>query len=125
MGVKASCLRFILAELTAVERVLGSADEYIAQEETRYFHDDNDDNISRRHSKVISSHMDIARKSYVDNYLIMSERFIALFKTFLRSLDNENPNLSELEEYEEFAAAVRAARPKLDGSLKRLCSLDF
>ncbi|MGO9673609.1 MAG: hypothetical protein ACLPSF_05490 [Methylocella sp.] len=101
----------ILAELTAAEWVLDSADEYIEEDETRYFYDV--DPAWSRHSPLIGGHMEIARKSYVDNYLIMSERFIELFESFLRSLDNKDPNLSLPEEYEAFAAIIRAARPKL------------
>ena len=43
----------------------------------------------------------------------MSEEFIDLLEEFLRTLDNTDPAVNVSEEYEIFAAAVRAARPKL------------
>ena len=99
----------ILAELKAVEWVLESADECISEDEYRYF----DAELSRRHNETMSNHMQVVRKSYLDNYLTMSDRFIAVFEDFLRSLDDRDPNLMPPEEHEKFADAVRAARPKL------------
>jgi len=99
----------ILAELSAIERILSSADEYMQENETRYF----DEKVSRAHDERIAWHMELVRKSYTDNYLILSDRFIGLFEEFLRSLDHGDPNLIPTEEHEIFAAAVRAARPKL------------
>jgi hypothetical protein len=99
----------ILAKLTEVEWVLDNADEYIQQDEMRYFHED----ISNKHKEIIANHMISVRKSYTDNYLILSDRFIALFEDFLRSLDDRYSNLLPPEEHEKFAVAVRTVRPKL------------
>jgi hypothetical protein len=101
----------ILVELAEVENVLGYVDEYIQRNsEEWYFNND----ISGKHTSIIAEHMRIIRKLYTDNYLILSDRFIYLFERFLRALDeSNNPNLSPPEEREIFAAAVRAARPKL------------
>jgi hypothetical protein len=99
----------ILAELSAVERILRSADEYIQENEMGYF----EGKVSRAHDESIAQHMELVRKSYTDNYLILSNRFIRLFEEFLRSLDHGNPYLNPPEEHDIFAAAVRGTRPKL------------
>jgi hypothetical protein len=99
----------ILAELAAVETVLDSATEFIEENEERYF----DDEASTRHDATIRSHMKSVRKSYTENYLILSDRFITLFEDFLRSLDERSPDFLPPEEHEKFAETVRVARPKL------------
>jgi hypothetical protein len=99
----------ILAEMRSVEYVLDAAEEHIQEDEMRYFHGE----ISNRHNETISGHMSVVRKSYMDNYLILSDAFISEFEVLLGSLDDRNPNLDPSEAHEQFASAVRAARPKL------------
>ncbi len=99
----------ILAELGAIEVILDLADEYIRENEIRYFGED----VSRMHNENISEHMRLLRRSYTDNYLICSDKFIGIFENLLHSLDSRDLNLMPPEEHEMFSSAVRAARPKL------------
>lgn len=100
----------ILAEMQSVEYVLDAADEDIQQHgEHSYF----GEKISREHNELISGRMKTIRESYMDNYLILSDIFIVIFEKFLYSIDDRNPNLDPPEWHEQFASALRTARPKL------------
>jgi hypothetical protein len=99
----------ILTELAAVEAILATADEYMAEDEYRYF----DGTVAGTHNELIAAHMKVVRRTYTDNYLICSDEFIALFEGFLLELEGSDPNDGPSESHERFCLAVRAARPKL------------
>lgn len=99
----------ILTELAAVEAILASADEHIAENAYRYF----DGPASGGHNEIISTHMKLVRKAYTDNYLICSDAFIGIFDEFLLALDSIDSYDGPTESHESFCLAVRVARPKL------------
>jgi hypothetical protein len=99
----------ILAEMKYVEYVLDSADEYIKKDEMRYFAGQ----AFIHHNAAIGKHMLTVRKNYMDNYLILSEKFISEFDLLLNYLDSTYPDFDPQEEHTHFASAIRAAQPKL------------
>jgi hypothetical protein len=101
----------ILAELLAVERVLDDAAEYIEEDKSRYFHGKE----AESHNTIINRHMLAIRKSYTENYLVLSDPFIAIFEAFTHQLraSSTNQNLMPFEYLSDFEKAVRLARPKL------------
>jgi hypothetical protein len=99
----------ILSELAAVERICAVADEFIMEDELRYFHSDE----SRTHNDKIAEHMGAARQRYTDDYLVLSEQFIALFERFLTELAASSQNDLPPDEHDHFVRAVRQNRPQL------------
>jgi hypothetical protein len=106
--LKRQAYGIILAELAEAERVCDVADEYIAENEMRYF----DSGVSNEHSATVSNHMGKARSGFLSEYLILSDRFINQYETMQDEL-SANPNDIPPEEHEKFAKALRAGRRKL------------
>ena len=104
----------ILSELVAVERICGSADRYIEEDLMRYYEGD----LYRAHNSNINDHMAVARNRFASDYLILSDDFLDIFDGFTADLSagwDESPP----EEYDRFATAVRARRPRLATQARR------
>ena len=79
------------------------------EDKHRYFESDALD----AHNRQINEHMKTTRQRFSDDYLILSDQFIALFEAFMSDLDAMPPGEIPPVEYELFAAAVRKHRPLL------------
>lgn len=99
----------ILSELASVERLCSVADEYIAEDASRYYQSDTRD----RHDQKISEHMKTLRQRFSDDYLILSDAFIALFEAFTAELAAGLPDDVFPEDHRLFSEAVRKYRPLL------------
>ncbi len=99
----------VLAKFVSVDRVLDNADQIISQDKKAGVVSP----AAAKYYELLGRYSAEVRGLYADNYLVLSEEFIDLLEEFLRTLDNTDPALNVSEEYEIFAAAVRAARPKL------------
>jgi hypothetical protein len=99
----------ILSELASVERVCATVDEYMAEDAERYFGSD----VRGKHEQLISESMTTLRRRFSDDYLILSDAFIALFEGFRADLAAGAPDEGFLEADERFSEAVRKHRPLL------------
>jgi len=98
----------VLAELGEVEQICDGADEYIQQDEGRYF-----ESVSQNYDAEIAKHMAAIRRRFADDYLILSEPFIALYEEFTREMSGDPYNDLPPERHEKFASALRKYRPLL------------
>jgi len=96
----------ILSALATVERICDSADEYIQEDEERYFHGDD----YRRHNSQIAEQMSIARRRFADDYLVFSDEFVALFEKFTRALSDGDLFATPPEEHDHFVEVLRECR---------------
>ena len=103
----------ILSELGAIEQICDTADEYISEDEDRYF-----DGLDQKHNKEIAEHMGAIRKRVADDYLILSDAFIALYDELLKEMSGDPYNDISSEAHDTFCAAIRKHRPLL-GALAR------
>jgi hypothetical protein len=99
----------ILSELARAERVCDHADQYIEQDEMRYF----ESKQSNADSAEIGEHMTAARKRFSDDYLILSDVFISMYEQFTDELRAGDPNDLPPEEHEHFATILRKNRLRL------------
>lgn len=101
----------ILSALAKVENVLDIAGEYIHESEVRYF----EEGVSKLHDSRISESMDIARKRFDDEYLVLSPRFISCFDKMQKELSalGNDPDQTPDESHAEFDAVIRKHRPLL------------
>lgn len=105
----------ILSELASVERICDAADSYMEEDVHRYFESKTRD----IHNEQISAHTKTMRQRFSDDYLILSDPFIALFETFMSELDAIPPDANYPEEDELFSKAVRKHRPLLLAQARR------
>ena len=99
----------IVSELASVERIRAVADEYMAEDPHGYSESDARD----RHNEQVAAHIKILRQRFSDDYLILSDPFIALFEVFTADLASGPPDEDYPDEEERFSEAVRKHRPLL------------
>jgi hypothetical protein len=100
----------ILSELGEVESICDDADEYINERDFQEYHASKAYN---RHNQEIAEHMTLVRKRFSDDYLILSEDFIAIYSELTNEMRSDPCNSSPDEEHDSFAAAIRKHRPRL------------
>lgn len=100
----------ILSELAAIEQICNSADAYIQEDEDRYF-----ESVAEKHNEKIAKHFEAISKRIADDYLIMSEDFIALHDELMKEMtgDPYNDDDDASEAHKTFTAAIRKYRPLL------------
>ena len=81
----------------------------MAEDVHRYVESDARD----KHNEQIAAHMKTLRQRFSDDYLILSDPFIALFEAFTADLASGPPDEGYPEEDERFSEAVRKHRPLL------------
>jgi hypothetical protein len=99
----------ILSELAAAERICDSADEYIQENVFRYFESE----VGRTHDNEILKDLTVARQRVSDDYLILSEAFIALYAQFDIEKSGDPYNGNPPENHDRFAQALRKNRKLL------------
>jgi hypothetical protein len=99
----------ILSELATVERICERADEYIQEDEHRYF----EGKYSDEDSAEIGEHMSNIEKKFSDDYLVLSESFIALYDRMRDEMRGDPYNDTPPERHASFSSAVRKGRPLL------------
>lgn len=99
----------ILAALSTVEKLCDSAAESMAENIHRYHDGGHREYIEGK----ISESMTVARNTFNDEYLILSNDFVAAFEKLTGDLDAIDPNEVFPEDHELFAAAIRKHRPPL------------
>jgi hypothetical protein len=98
----------ILSELAAIEQICNTADEYIQENQDRYF-----ESVAEKHNAKIAKHFEAINKRIADDYLIMSEDFNALYDELMKKMAGDPFNDDTSEEHQKFTAAVRKYRPLL------------
>jgi hypothetical protein len=98
----------ILSELAAIEQICDSADRYIEQDSDRYF-----ETIAQKHTAKLFRHFEVINKRIADDYLIMSENFIALYDELSKKMSADSEDIDPPEDHEIFAAAIRKYRALL------------
>ncbi|HUZ32611.1 MAG TPA: hypothetical protein VMV19_11015 [Xanthobacteraceae bacterium] len=98
----------ILSELGFIERICDNADEYIAEDQDRYFA-----TVEQKDNAEIARHMAIIRKRFAEDYLILSSDFISLYGSLQKEMASDPYNSVPPEAHEAFSAAVRKFRPLL------------
>jgi hypothetical protein len=102
----------ILSAWATAERICDSADEFIGERgEIEYF----ESTYSKSHDAEIGKQMTIANKRFSDDYLILSDEFIAIYEHFESEAYADNPNDMPPDEHDRFASAIRKNRPLLLG----------
>lgn len=99
----------IISELSSIESVLNNAKEMIDEDEQRYFMGEGYD----RHNKIIGRHNSKLHQRFADDYLILSDEFIAEFEKFSEATEVSDPNDGIVEVRDQFDTAVREYRPRL------------
>lgn len=100
----------IISELGAIERVFNDANEYISE---RDYNEYWESKARVEHDAEIAKHMATITDRFSDDYLILSDKFIKAFTTFISETTKNNPNLLAPEEHEIFSEAVHKYRPLL------------
>jgi|HubBroStandDraft_6_1064221.scaffolds.fasta_scaffold666551_2 hypothetical protein len=98
----------ILSELSEVEQICDSADEYIQQDEDRYF-----ESVDQKDNFAIAKHMEAINRRIADDYLILSDAFISMYGELKKEMSGDPYNDTPPEEHEKFSTAVRKYRPLL------------
>jgi hypothetical protein len=98
----------VLSELTAIEQICDSADEYIDQDEDRYF-----ESVEQKDNAKIADHFKIIDQRMADDYLIFSDNFIALFDEMKKEMAGDPYDYDPPADHKKFAAAIRQYRPRL------------
>ena len=99
----------ILSELAMAERILRYTDGMFAGGELIYYGSE----VHSSHQDQIGTHLSAARRRFADDYLVLSEEFIALFETFELEGDAEDPGDNVQEEHDKFAELVRTSRLRM------------
>jgi hypothetical protein len=100
---------FILSELGSIEQICDIADEYISEGgEQRYF-----EGQDQLHNEKIHMHMNAMRKRFADDYLILSDTFIALYEKLSKEMSSDPYNSTPSDDHDIFSAAIRKYRPLL------------
>jgi hypothetical protein len=99
----------ILSELAAIEQVCGIADSYIEEDEDRYFLGE----FEVKHKTEIAKHFASIAQRMADDYLILSEEFIALYDKFSEDSDSDPYESDPPADYKRLVAALRKYRPLL------------
>ena len=81
----------------------------MAEDVHRYFEGKTRD----AHTEQINSHMKIARQRFSDDYLILSDPFIAVYEAFMKDLEPESPDEMYPDADDRFSKSVRHHRPLL------------
>ncbi len=100
----------IISELSAIERILNDANEYI---EERDYNEYWESKARKEHDAEISRHMTTMANRLSDDYLILSDKFIKAFATFISETTDNDPNSLPSDEHETFSDAVHKRRPLL------------
>jgi hypothetical protein len=98
----------ILSELAEIERICDSADEYIQEDKYRYF-----ETVSQSDNEKVAKHMGAISQRIADDYLILSDAFIALYSKLKVDMTGDPYNDGPPEKHEKFASALRRYRPLL------------
>lgn len=104
----------ILSELGAVENVFNRADEYIQENEMRYFNSE----FYSAHNKEIGEHCGVLNDRFSNDYLILSDEFIKLFEDYLND-GRGDVYCDPPEAHHAFAGSVRRWRPLLLAQARR------
>jgi hypothetical protein len=99
----------ILSEIAMVNRIAGYAQEMMAQDSHRYF----DSTARATNDAKCGEHLTKATQRFADDYLALSDAFIAIFEQLESEISSGDPNESWPEEEERFADAIKKARPLL------------
>lgn len=99
----------ILAQLAAITRICEHADQYIQEDLMHYFHSERYTDDCTRTAEGMTA----IRNRFSDDYLIISDPFIARMEDFLADLEGDDPNATPPEEYRHFATTVSKHRPLL------------
>jgi len=97
----------ILFELGEAERVCDVANEYIAEDDGRFFSGSH----YTEFRQSIVDHLRKSRSRFSSEYLVLSAAFIKRFEEFEKNLNSFDPNLTPSEEYEHMEAILRKERP--------------
>jgi hypothetical protein len=100
---------FITSELRAVERICDIADEYISEVGAMNYFDGPD----RKHTAQIHDHMNSIRNRFSDDYLTLSDGFIALYEELTKEMTGDPNNNLPPDDHDIFCAAIRKYRPLL------------
>jgi hypothetical protein len=108
--VRREAYSVITSELGAITRVLDIADAIIAECDLQsYFATAARD----RHEAAIHKHCEAARQRFADDYLMLSDTFIARFEKLVVEMDADDPNEGWDETHERKARQLRAAKTEL------------
>ena len=107
-GLRREAYGVILFELGKAERICDNAQEYIQQEENRYFNSD----ISHQHNEEISKLLAVASNRFSADYIVLSEAFVVLYEKFQSDLQS-GPDRIPPEEHEHFVKVLSKSRPLL------------
>lgn len=100
----------ILSGLAAVEQICEAADQYIDE---RGYEEYWNNKARVRHDNEISNHMGAIRSRYSDDYLILSDAFIALYDEMSKEMTGDPYNDSPPDQHETFSSAIKKYRPLL------------
>lgn len=99
----------ILSELAAIEQICDMADEQISETSVMsYF-----DGRNRKNDEQIHEHMIAIRKRFADDYLILSDGFIAFYEGLTKEMMSDPYNSLPPEQHDTFCEAIRKYRPLL------------
>jgi hypothetical protein len=98
----------ILSELAAIEQICDSADRYIDEDSDRYF-----EIIEPKHNVKIFEHFRVINSRMSDDYLILSEKFIALYDELTKEMAADPNDIDPPQDFETFETAIRKYRPLL------------
>jgi len=98
----------ILSELVMIERICDSADEHIEEDHDRYF-----ETVEQKDTARINKHWKAIDKRIADDYLILSDEFIALFDEMRKAMATNPYDHDPPEEHATFSTAIRKYRPRL------------
>jgi hypothetical protein len=99
----------ILSEIASIDRIHSFADAMMSENMHMYF----DSAQRREHEQRIAKHWDIARGRFADDYLVLSDEFIAIFEKLIADIEADEPNEMWPEEQERISNLVHEAKPRL------------
>jgi hypothetical protein len=99
----------ILSELAAIEQICDIADEEISETSVMSYFDGH----HRRNEEQIREHMSAIRRRFADDYLILSDRFIALYEGLTKEMMSDPYNSLPPDQHDTFCEAIRKYRPLL------------
>lgn len=100
----------ILSQIGLINRIYSLGNEIISHtDEHSYF----ESSARREHEERIAKHWSTARSRFEDDYLVLSDEFIAAFEKIISDREHDNPNEGWDEERERFENSIREAIPLL------------
>jgi hypothetical protein len=104
----------IVSEIARIERINDFRDAMMSENSHAYF----DSEVRKDHDEV-GKHWAKATQRFADDYLVLSDEFIALFEKMESDADEEEPNEIWPEEMERFFNTIKTARPLLMAQARR------